>query len=69
MSNGNNPQQTATGPTFSPVGIMCPANPIYPPVVTKGQGGYPGPEWGPHAVPPGCAFGLPTLVFAGPWQH
>jgi hypothetical protein len=40
----------------------------YPPTVTPGQNGYPGPEDGPKAIPPGCAFGLPTITFGGPWQ-
>jgi hypothetical protein len=50
-------------------GVTCPINPEYPAVVQPGQNGYPGPEDGPKAVPPGCAFGLPTIDFsAGPWQ-
>lgn len=40
----------------------------YPPSVTMGQGGFPGPEDGPRAIPPGAAFGLPTINFGGPWQ-
>jgi hypothetical protein len=68
MSNGTSTQPLATTGT-EVAGIMCPWNPKYPPSVTLGQGGYPAPEDGPTAVPPGCAPGLPTLVFAGAWQH
>lgn len=68
MSNGDVSKALyPTTTTFNPVGIMCTANPIYPPVVNLGAPRNA--EWGPHAVPPGCAFGLPTLQFGGPWQH
>lgn len=61
MSNG-------TGPTQVSCAVQGTITGKYPASVTPGQGGYPGPEDGPKAVPPGAAFGLPTIIFGGPWQ-
>jgi hypothetical protein len=61
MSNPIPPQKV--------IGLICELEPAYPPTVVLGQGGYPPLEFGPGIVPPGCAPGLPTLVFSGPWQH
>lgn len=70
MSNGTSTQPEPAATTGTTVaGIMCPWNPKYPATVTPGQGGYPPPEDGPSALAPGCAPGLPTLVFGGAWQH
>lgn len=68
MSSGVSSTPQASTP-WNVIGVMCTMSPAYPPQVTLGQGGYPAPETGPNAVPAGCAPGLPTLVFGGPWQH
>jgi hypothetical protein len=67
MSNGIAEPLAATPQKI--IGVLCQIDPAYPATVTFGQGGYPASETGPKAVPPGCAFGLPTLVFGGAWQH
>jgi hypothetical protein len=59
--------QATTNQTI--IGVTCTIDPAYPATVTLGQGGYPATETGPKAVPAGCAFGLPTLVFGAAWQH
>jgi hypothetical protein len=69
MSNGITPSPQAAPTPVNVIGIMGAFNPAYPPSVTLGQGGYPPPETGPTALPPGSAPGLPTLVFGGAWQH
>jgi len=72
MSNGITPHLTpgpAPVPNTQNLGVVCTLTPFYPTVVTPGQGGYPPAEGGPRAIAPGCAFGLPTISFAGgPWQ-
>jgi len=80
MNGNENPQVSlaALKPVPQPwlvTGIVCTLNPMYPPQQVFGAGGppgswkgYPAPEQGPVAIPPGCAPGLPNIVFAGPWQ-
>jgi hypothetical protein len=60
---------TQATPNQVVIGVVGTLTGAYPATVTPGQGGYPAPETGPKAVPPGAAFGLPTIIFGGPWQH
>jgi hypothetical protein len=66
MSTEVTPQ---VAPNQTVVGVIGTLTGKYPASVTLGQGGFPAPEDGPKAVPPGAAFSLPTLVFGGAWQH
>lgn len=67
MSNGAAPQANVSV-TITGIPNNVTVVGKYPPGVTPGQGGYPGAEDGPKAIPPGAAFGLPTITFGAPWQ-